>query len=124
MESWHVKTVSPDVPTDNLTALWRQSVPEGSRLLPTWVKGLPQTFEEEGLLDVEADWQAGKPHTTLAMHWCNLHLYQMIAIKVRPTNPEKASQIEGLLERALLESRKGAMFAFNRVNVIGRKSST
>ncbi|KAI9693524.1 MAG: hypothetical protein M1820_009176 [Bogoriella megaspora] len=121
VESWHIKTVSPDVPTDALTALWRQSVPEGSRLLPTWVKGLPNAFEAEGLLDVEADWREGEPHTTLAIHWCNLHLYEMIARKLRPTNPEKANEIEGLLLRAAAESRKGGMFSFKRVNVVGRK---
>jgi hypothetical protein len=79
-------------------------------------------LEQAGLLEVEADWQEGLPHTTLAMHWCNLHLYQMIASKLRRNgNLEKAREIEGLLEGALVESREGAMFAFRRVNVVGRK---
>lgn len=93
-------------------------------MLPSWIKSLSRTFEIEGLIDVEADWQEGKPHTTLAMHWCNLNLYQMIAHKLRRSNPEKANEIEGLLGRGLAQSRQGATYVFKRVNVIGRKLVT
>ncbi|KAI1639011.1 hypothetical protein F4809DRAFT_202656 [Biscogniauxia mediterranea] len=121
VESMHIKTSSPDVPADCLKLLWQEAVPKGSRLLPSWVKGLPKAFEDEGLVAVEADWQAGKPHTTLAMHWCNLHLYEMIADRLRPKYPQKALEMDDIFRGALMQSRKGAMFAFNRVIVMGQK---
>ncbi|KAI1486253.1 hypothetical protein F5X96DRAFT_256518 [Biscogniauxia mediterranea] len=121
VESMHIKTSSPDVSADCLKLLWQEAVPKSSRLLPSWVKGLPKAFEDEGLVAVEADWQEGKPHTTLAMHWCNLHLYEMIADRLRPTYPQKALEMENIFRGALMQSRKGAMFAFNRVIVMGQK---
>ncbi|KAI0173628.1 hypothetical protein GGR52DRAFT_543820 [Hypoxylon sp. FL1284] len=122
IDSWHIRTTSPDVPTDHMAALWQKSVPKGSRLTPTWVSSLPQAFEKEGLLDVEADWQSGDPLTTLAIHWCNLPVYEMVSNQMRPTHPELAAEIDELIPKAIIQSRKGAMFAFNRVNVVGRKA--
>ncbi|OTB07050.1 hypothetical protein M426DRAFT_9126 [Hypoxylon sp. CI-4A] len=121
IDSWHIRTTSADVPTDHMDELWRLSVPKGTSLTPTWVSSLPQIFETEGLLDVEADWQAGDPLTTLAIHWCNLPVYEMVVNILRPTDPEKAAKIAELIPKAIEQTKKGAMFAFKRVNVVGRK---
>ncbi|KAH8589795.1 hypothetical protein B0O99DRAFT_636249 [Bisporella sp. PMI_857] len=121
LESQHVETISPDVPTDCLQAVQNLTVLKNTRLLPTWVRTLKQTFEAEGLEAVEADWQTGKPHTRLAMHWCNLHIPMMISDKIRTTNPEKAKHIDTLIEGSITETHKGAMFAHTRVIVIGTK---
>jgi len=124
LESQHVETISPDVPTDCLQAVQNLTVLKNTRLLPTWVKTLNQTFEVEGLQAVEADWQTGKRHTALAMHWCNLHIPMMISDKIRTTNPQKAGKIDALIQGSIIESQKGAMFAHTRVIVIGKKPHT
>ncbi|KAI1879089.1 hypothetical protein JX265_003266 [Neoarthrinium moseri] len=121
MESMRIETISPDVPTNSLETLWAQAIPNDSLMVPTWVKELPRMFEDEGLVGVTADWQIGKRHTCLSIHWCNLPTLKMVADKLRPVNPEKASEIDELVDMAFLQSRKGAMFQYKRVVVIGQK---
>ncbi|RYP61548.1 hypothetical protein DL769_007648 [Monosporascus sp. CRB-8-3] len=121
LESQHVETISPDVPTDCLQAVQELTVLENTRLFPKWVRRLKETFEVEGLQDVAADWQTGKRHTALAMHWCNLHIPMMISEKIRTTNPEKAAHIDALIQGSIIETHKGAIFAHTRVIVTGQK---
>ncbi|KAK3311847.1 hypothetical protein B0H66DRAFT_575676 [Apodospora peruviana] len=121
LESQHVETISPDVPKDCLEAVQKLTVVGDTRLLPLWVKTLDETFKAEGLLGVNADWQAGRRHTAYSMHWCNLTIPMNISDKIRKSNPEKAAQIDRLIEGAIDESAKGAMWAHNRVIVTGQK---
>ncbi|KAI1120306.1 hypothetical protein F5Y10DRAFT_283389 [Nemania abortiva] len=85
-------------PTDNLGALWEETVPQGTRLLPSWSKTLAMTSEREGLLNVE-----------------------MIADRVRRANAEKATEIDRLVLGAAAESFMGAIFGCKKVTVIGQK---
>jgi len=87
-----------------------------------WVKNLPRDFEEEGLEDVVADWKTGSHHTLMAMHWCNMPLYEMIENQLRAANDEKANLFRRLSEGSIQESLAGAMYVFDRVVVVGRKS--
>ncbi|OTA84585.1 hypothetical protein M434DRAFT_400421 [Hypoxylon sp. CO27-5] len=121
VQSMQIVTSSPDVPTDKLVALWNETVPKDTRLCPGWARDLARLFEKHGLQGVEADWQIGKHDTRLAMHWCNLHAHEMVAARLREVNPQKASEIDTLVQAAAAESRKGAMYSFSRVNAIGRK---
>lgn len=121
MPSMRIETAAPGLDTTCLKSLWEETIPPATRLMPEWAKALPETFAREGLLDVEADWQRGKHHTALAIHWCNLHIHQMVADRVRLTNAEKATQLDRLLLGAAAESRRGAMYAFVKVTVIGQK---
>ncbi|KAI0446175.1 hypothetical protein F4803DRAFT_559569 [Xylaria telfairii] len=121
VSSMHIDTVSPDLPTHCLSALWQETIPKDTRLQPSWAKILPMTFEKEGLLHVEADWQRGKNHTAMAMHWCNLPIHEMVADRVRVVNAEKAAEIDELVLGAAAESRAGAIFGFEKVTVIGQK---
>ncbi|KAI1421944.1 hypothetical protein F5Y12DRAFT_659209 [Xylaria sp. FL1777] len=121
VSSMHIDTISPDLPTHCLRALWQETIPKGTRLQPSWAKILPIAFEREGLLHVEADWQRGKNHTTMAMHWCNLHIHEMVADRVRVVNAKKAAEINELVLGAAAESRRGAIFRFEKVTVIGQK---
>lgn len=115
--------MDPSVATPNLAELWRQTEIVGSGVMAHWVKTLPQVFEAEGLLDVVVDRQTGDPHTLMAMHWCNMNVYEMFERKLRPTDPEKADDFVRLIQGSLKESEMGAMFVFDRMNVVGRKPS-
>lgn len=87
-----------------------------------WVKNLPKDFEEEGLEDVVADWKTGSQHTLMAMHWCNMSLYEMIENQLRVANEGKAALFRRLIQESIQESVAGAMYVFDRVVVVGRKS--
>ncbi|KAI0120232.1 S-adenosyl-L-methionine-dependent methyltransferase [Hypoxylon sp. NC0597] len=121
VQSMQIVTSSPDVPRDKLVALWDETVPEDTRLRPGWSRDLAGLFEKHGLQGVEADWQIGKHDTRLAMHWCNLQAHEMVAARLREVNPQKASEIDALVQAAAAESRKGAMYSIPRVNAIGKK---
>ncbi|KAK6858404.1 hypothetical protein PG995_006103 [Apiospora arundinis] len=121
--SMRIETATSGLETTCLQSLWDETIPPGSRMRPEWAKALPETFAREGLLNVEADWQRGKDHTALAIHWCNLHIHQMMADRLRPANAEKAAQLDRLVLGAAAESRRGAMYAFDKVTVIGQKSA-
>ncbi|KAJ5415085.1 hypothetical protein N7465_003780 [Penicillium sp. CMV-2018d] len=119
--SFRINTASPNVPTDCLEELWEQTMPpKETRLFPKWVKGLPESFGNEGFLDITTDWHEQKGHTGIAMHWCNLPIHEMLADRLRSSNPEESSKI-AMMEKASVESRKGAMYAFDRVVVVGQK---
>lgn len=121
LESQHVETITPGLPTDCLEAVQSLTVVKDTRLMPLWVRQLKQTFEKEGLQAVTDDWQKGQRHTAMAMHWCNLHIPMMISDKIRTTNPDKAAQIDALIQGSISESYKGAMWAHTRVIVTGQK---
>lgn len=119
-----IHTSSPDVPTVNLRALWDETIPKGTRMMPGWAKDLPRVFRDEGFVGVEADWRQGKNHTGIAMHFCNLPVHEMVVAKLRPGNPQKASEIHEVFQKAFAESRRGATYLLDRVVVIGQKPST
>ncbi|KAK0635959.1 hypothetical protein B0T17DRAFT_650863 [Bombardia bombarda] len=116
-----IVTASPDLPTDYHKALFRENHPKNSRMVAPWIRDLPQIFEEQGLLDVEADWRNGKPHAVLAMHWCCLHIHEMVIGRVRRSNPEKAAELDAIFQGTLAEARKGVAFSIDRVVVVGQK---
>lgn len=87
-----------------------------------WVKSLESSFEAEGLQDVVADWRTGDNHTLMAMHWCNMPLYDMIVQKLRPSDTKRADSFANLIRESLQESKMGAMYVFDRVVVVGRKT--
>lgn len=120
-QSWRIQTVDPSVPTPDLAELWRQTGIVGSGVMAHWVRTLPQVFEAEGLLDVVVDRQTGDAHTLMAMHWCNMSVYEMFERKLRPADPEKADEFVRLIQGGLKESEGGAMFVFDRMIVVGRK---
>ncbi|QKX55466.1 uncharacterized protein TRUGW13939_02559 [Talaromyces rugulosus] len=119
--SFRINTASSNVSTHHLVQLWEQTMPKEARLFPAWVKGLPESFENEGFLDITTDWQAQKGHTGIAMHWCNLPIHEMLADRLRESDPEKSPKIREVMEAASVESRKGAMYAFDRLVVVGQK---
>ncbi|KAH6696446.1 hypothetical protein BKA61DRAFT_563504 [Leptodontidium sp. MPI-SDFR-AT-0119] len=123
LESQHIETISPDLPTDCLEAVQNMTLLKDTRLLPLWVRNLERTFNEEGLLNVHADWQTGSRHAAMSMHWCNIPIPMMISDKIRTINPQKAKEIDALIEGCVIESGRGAMWAHNRVIVTGRKPS-
>lgn len=55
------------------------------------------------------------------MHECNLLIYDMIAQRSAGNGSELAMEITRLVPEAASESKGGAMFAFSRLTVIGRK---
>ncbi|KAJ5657976.1 uncharacterized protein N7484_001625 [Penicillium longicatenatum] len=118
--SFRINTASPSVSTNGLVELWEQTMPKETRLFPKWVKMLPESFRNEGFLDVTTDWHDQRGHIGIAMHWCNLPIHEMLADRPRSSKTEKSSMI-AMMETASVESRKGAMYAFDRVVVVGQK---
>ena len=116
-----IETATPGLDTPYLRSLWEETIPSATRMMPEWGKALPEIFVREGLLNVEPGWQTGQHHTALAVHWCNLHIHAMMADRVRKTNAEKGAQLDRLVLGAAAESRRGAIYAFDKVTVIGQK---
>ena len=56
------------------------------------------------------------------MHECNLLIYDMIAQRSAGTGSEQAKEISRMVPKAASESKGGAMFAFSRLTVVGRKA--
>lgn len=113
--------MASDTLTTSLAELWQQTSLVASELMAPWVKALDSSFRAEGLQDVVADWKTGDNHTLMAMHWCNMPLYDMIVQRLRPLDPKRADRIVGLIQESLQESKMGAMYVFDRVVVVGRK---
>ncbi|KAI1382879.1 uncharacterized protein F4822DRAFT_435255 [Hypoxylon trugodes] len=120
-QSMQLLTSLPDIPADKLAALWKATIPIDSRVFPGWCRDLAQIFQSHGLQEVEADWQIGKRQSSMAMHWCNLSVHEMIGGRLRLKNPQRASEIAALVQAAAVQTQKGAMFMYDRVNVLGRK---
>ena len=78
---------------------------------PKWVKSLPALFEEMGLDKVKTHECRCSDKDSFGMHECNLVAYEMLLGR------DKAK----LLSEVVRETREGAMFAVDRVSVIGRK---
>ncbi|KAK1143257.1 hypothetical protein N8T08_006957 [Aspergillus melleus] len=112
---------NPSVSNESMQQLFNMTASQDPRLIPAWPDQLPEIFAKEGLLDVKAHRVQALPHLEYAMHHCNLMIYDMIA--QRAANGAKAKEIMELVPKAAAESRKGAMFAFPRITVVGRKAA-
>lgn len=121
VESRRIEACSPGVPINHLVSLWVATMSKGSRLFLNWVKSLLGIFDKEGSVNVKADWQVGKRHTGLAIYWCNLPIHEVIGARLWPSNPSKAVKIRELVREDSIQSSKGAVYAFDRVYVVGQK---
>ncbi|KAK2599127.1 hypothetical protein QQS21_005388 [Conoideocrella luteorostrata] len=121
VRSCRIDTSSPDVPTDALTELWEQTVQNDPRLYHSWARDLPQVLKTEGLINVLADWRRQEGHAGMMLHWCTFAMFEMFAAKMQSTNPKKAADIMSLVQASAVETRRGAMYAFDRVLVVGQK---
>ncbi|KAL2845822.1 hypothetical protein BJX68DRAFT_269020 [Aspergillus pseudodeflectus] len=118
----------PDTNTDadadtemnpGMARLFSLSASQDPRLIPKWPSQLDEYFRAEGLADVLVDRVAeAPPHLEFAMHQCNLLMYEMFAS--RAAGP-RAKEILDWVPKAAEETRRGAMFAFERVSVVGCK---
>lgn len=59
------------------------------------------------------------PAIWFALHQCGLLIYEVIIAKLG--KGENADEMRRLLPLAVSESNEGAMFSFQRLNVIGQK---
>lgn len=110
---------NPSVADTSMQALFNMTASQDPRLIPAWPDQLPDIFAAEGLTHVKAHRVKAAPHLEYAMHHCNLMMYDMIA--QRAGDGTKAKEIRELVPKAAAESRKGAVFAFPRITVVGRK---
>ena len=104
---------------DALQRLFSLTAAQDPRLVPKWPSQLPNLFQGQGLAQVEAHRVDANPHQEFAMHQCNLLIYNMIA--QRGASSAQAKEISSLVPEAAHESKGGAMFAFSRLTVVGRK---
>ena len=86
---------------------------------PTWVKHLPDLFVAAGLNQVKSHRCSGNNHQLFALHECNLVIYDLIT--QRKGDSEDAKLVSELVSAAAKESKDGAMYVFQRLNVVGRK---
>ncbi|KAJ0424604.1 hypothetical protein BJY00DRAFT_309029 [Aspergillus carlsbadensis] len=120
-----VDTPSDDADTNadtnpGMSRLFSLSASQDPRLVPQWPSQLDDCFRAEGLTDVLVHRVAeAPPHLEFAMHQCNLLMYEMFAS--RAPGP-RAKEILDWVPRAAEETRRGAMFAFERVSFVGCKS--
>jgi hypothetical protein len=102
-----------------MARLFSLSASQDPRLIPQWPSQLDEYFRAQGLTDVLVDRVAeAPPHLEFAMHQCNLLMYEMFAS--RAAGP-RAREILDWVPKAAEETRWGAMFAFERVSVVGCK---
>lgn len=115
----HIMKTTSSNTDDALQQLFRLTAAQDSRLVPKWPSQLPGLFSDQGLAQVEAHRIDASPHQEFAMHECNLLIYDMIAH--RGATSAQAKEISNLVPKAARESKGGAMFAFSRLTVVGRK---
>lgn len=113
-----IKT-KPSVSDSSMKQLFDMTASQDPRLIPAWPDQLPGIFASEGLTNIKAHRVKAAPHLEYAMHHCNLMMYDMIA--QRAGDGAKAREIMDLVPKAAAESRRGAVFAFPRITVVGRK---
>ncbi|KAL3448774.1 hypothetical protein BJX65DRAFT_306779 [Aspergillus insuetus] len=105
--------------TPGMAHLFSLSASQDPRLVPAWPSQLDEYFRAVGLNDVLVHRVAeAPPHLEFAMHQCNLLMYEMFAS--RAPGP-RAKEIRDWVPRVAEETRRGAMFAFERVSVVGCK---
>ncbi|KAL3488134.1 S-adenosyl-L-methionine-dependent methyltransferase [Aspergillus germanicus] len=105
--------------TPGMAHLFSLSASQDPRLIPAWPCQLDEYYRAAGLNDVLVHRVAeAPPHLEFAMHQCNLLMYEMFAS--RAPGP-RAKKIRDWVPRAAEETRRGAMFAFERVAVVGCK---
>ncbi|KAL4935938.1 hypothetical protein BDV06DRAFT_217050 [Aspergillus oleicola] len=114
-------SASPSPPdadaTSGMERLFSLSASQDLRLVPQWPGHLGDYFRVEGLTEVLVHRVAeAPPHLEFAMHQCNLLMYEMFTS--RAPGPE-AKEILDWVPRAADETRLGAMFAFERLAVVG-----
>ncbi|PLB50769.1 S-adenosyl-L-methionine-dependent methyltransferase [Aspergillus steynii IBT 23096] len=110
---------NPSLPSEHMNQLFSMTASQDPRLVPAWPDQLPDIFAREGLQKITAHRVSAAPHLEYAMHHCNLMMYDMIA--QRAGNGAKAKEIMDLVPKAAAESRRGAVFAFPRITVVGRR---
>lgn len=107
---------------DALQQLFSLTAAQDPRLVPKWPSQLPGFFNDQGLTQVEAHVIGASPNQEFAMHECNLLIYDMIA--QRGASSAQGKKISSLVPEAAHESKKGGMFAFSRLTVVGRKAQS
>ncbi|KAL4938411.1 hypothetical protein BDV06DRAFT_215136 [Aspergillus oleicola] len=118
----YIQWAEPDVSSQNtkpLTELLQVSQIQDPRLSPTWVPGLPATFQSLGLDRVQSDVRDAPPYLALTTHDCNLIVHELIARKTG--NIAVREQLGRIIPEAVRESRQGAFWAFTSWTVFGRK---
>jgi hypothetical protein len=112
----------PSNKVDALERLFHLTGAQDPRLVPAWPSQLGDIFSQFSLDEVQVHRVDAEPHLEYAMHQCNLLIYEMIANKVAAN--DVAKEIGRLVPQAAAETTQGAMFAFQRVTVVGQKSNT
>lgn len=114
MDTLHMPKTAPSNPSTALEELLRLVAASGPTMQPKWVKDLPAIFEEAGLERVKTHVCRCSDRDSFGMHECNLVAYEMFLGR------DKAN----LISEAVKETRAGAMFALDRVSVVGMKKET
>lgn len=86
---------------------------------PTWIPKLPDLFREAGLELVQEDVKGAPGYLARAMHECGLIIPQMLASQAG--NNALQENIRRLMPMVEQETKQGALLAFTRWTVIGRK---
>ena len=105
---------APSNSSTALEELLRLVAASGPTMQPKWVKNLPAMFEDTGLERVKTHVCRCSDRDSFVMHECNNVAYEMFL------GPDKAK----LLSEGVKETRAGAMFALDRMTVVGMKKET
>ncbi|KZZ94334.1 hypothetical protein AAL_05301 [Moelleriella libera RCEF 2490] len=109
----------PDNHFDALKEMFGAAKEQDARLRPTWIPKLPDLFREARLELVQEDVKDAPGYLARAMYECGLVIPQMLASHAG--NVALQENIRRLMPMVEQETKQGALLAFTRWTVIGRK---
>ncbi|KAJ5614636.1 hypothetical protein N7528_008290 [Penicillium herquei] len=119
ISTFRIRKTSPENKTEALMDIYNLLESSESRTTPSWTGHLPESFRENGLVDVECDARDPPPEMVMPLHECNLLIHENMA---RGTaNPQWSQTIKKALPGIVRETQAGAAWDFTRVVVVGKK---
>jgi hypothetical protein len=119
VSSFRIDKAHPEIKVSALSQLFKLAQAQDARLRPNWVPSLPRLFADHGLENVQSDVRDAPSYLELAMHECNLPIFELIARKTH--NEALAQSFKNLIPEAAKETREGSCWAFTKWTVVGRK---
>ena len=114
LDTLRMPKTAPSNSSTALEELSRLVAASGPTMQPKWVKDLPAMFEGAGLERVNTHVCRCSDRDSFVMHEGNIVAYEMVLGR------DKAN----LISDAVMETRAGAMYAVDRMSVVGMKKET
>lgn len=113
------ESIDPSVSSSAIEQIFTRAGAMAPQLRPPWPKELPRLFREEGLLEVEHDYERASPFLARGLHDCNLLLFPTVLSRMK--DQERVKGVSEMYPEALAETKAGAYMTYTRISVVGRK---